>query len=138
MANAGKDVLLKQGDGGSPTELFTAIAGFRSNTFEINGETVDVTNKDSGGWRMLLAGAGVTSITAGGSGTVEGDQAQKDLVSRAMDKSVHNYEMTVPGLGAFTGPFQVATFSDAGEFNGEATFDVSLESAGAVTFTPAA
>ena len=58
---AGKDILLKIGDGGAP-EVFTTVAGLRARTIALNARTVDVTDGDSAGrWRELLAGAGVRS-----------------------------------------------------------------------------
>ena len=40
-----------------------------------------------------------------------------------------------PDFGQFEGPFMVAALEYAGEHDGEATFALSLASAGAVTFT---
>jgi TP901-1 family phage major tail protein len=42
--------------------------------------------------------------------------------------------VVVPDFGAIEGPFQIASLEFAGEHNGEVTFDLSLESAGALTF----
>ena len=52
----GRAFLLKIGDGGGP-ETFDVVGGMRSTSLRINNETVDVTNKTSGGWRELLSGA---------------------------------------------------------------------------------
>jgi TP901-1 family phage major tail protein len=41
----------------------------------------------------------------------------------------------VPDFGTIEGPFQIASLEFAGEHNGEVTFDVALESAGALAFT---
>ena len=48
-----------RGDGGSPV-AYATVAGLRTTQLSINGEMVTITNKDSGGWRALLPGAGVT------------------------------------------------------------------------------
>jgi TP901-1 family phage major tail protein len=64
---AGKDLLIKidqTGDG-----QFETVAGLRATRISFNAETVDVTSLESqGGWRELLAGAGVKSATISGSG----------------------------------------------------------------------
>ncbi|RZJ80963.1 MAG: phage major tail protein, TP901-1 family, partial [Brevundimonas sp.] len=39
-AQAGKDMLLKIGDGGSP-QVFTTVAGLRARTISLNARTVD-------------------------------------------------------------------------------------------------
>lgn len=53
----GSAFLLKIGDGTEPP-AFATMAGLRTTQLSINGETVVVTSKDSGGWRELLSGAG--------------------------------------------------------------------------------
>ncbi len=64
---SGKDLLLKvdmNGDGS-----FETVAGLRATRVSFNAETVDVTSMESvGGWRELLAGAGVKSASISGSG----------------------------------------------------------------------
>ncbi|MET3436315.1 putative secreted protein [Sphingomonas sp. 1185] len=45
----GSAFLLKIGDGAEPP-AFATMAGLRTTQLSINGETVVVTNKDSGGW----------------------------------------------------------------------------------------
>jgi len=63
----GKDLLIKLdmvGDGS-----FETIAGLRASRISFNAETVDVTSLESvGGWRELLAGAGVKTASISGSG----------------------------------------------------------------------
>ena len=67
-AQAGKDVLLKIGDGAEP-EAFVTVAGLRARTIALNARTVDVTDADSAGrWRELLAGAGVKACSVAGQG----------------------------------------------------------------------
>ena len=46
------------------------IGGIRTESMTINNETVDVTDKDGNGWRELLEGAGITSMSLKGSGVV--------------------------------------------------------------------
>src|SRR5690606_33027273 len=53
-AQKGSAFLLKVGDGGA----YQTVAGLRTTQMSINGDTVVVTHKESGGWRELLSGAG--------------------------------------------------------------------------------
>ncbi len=65
----GKTLLLKVGNGDGPPETFTSVAGLRAKQIQLNAQTVDVTNADtSGGWRELLAEAGVRSVSISGNG----------------------------------------------------------------------
>ena len=58
----GRDLRIKVRTSTSP-ETFTVIGGARSDGITINNETVDVTDKDGAGWRELLQGAGITSMS---------------------------------------------------------------------------
>jgi TP901-1 family phage major tail protein len=42
--------------------------------------------------------------------------------------------VVVPDFGTIEGSFQITSLEFSGEHNGEVTFDVALESAGALTF----
>ena len=75
----GSAFLLKVGDGASPP-LYTTIAGLRTTQLSVNADTVVVTNKGSGGWRELLSGAGVRSVSLSGAGVFSGTAAEaRDL-----------------------------------------------------------
>src|SRR3546814_20923410 len=58
----GSAFLLKIGDGGAPA-AYATVAGMRTTQLSVNGEAVNVTHKGSGGWRELLSGAGVRSVS---------------------------------------------------------------------------
>ena len=45
--------------------------------------------------------------------------------------------MIVPDFGTFEGAFMIASLEYAGEYNGEATYSVTLESTGYISFTAA-
>ena len=136
-AQKGSDFLVKIGDGGSP-EAFTAVGGFRSNSFRINNETIDVTSKDSSGKRELLSGGGLQSFSVSGSGVFVDDTAFNAAHTATQNKTNDNWQVIVPDYGTYEGPFQVTSLEYAGEHNGEVTYTLALESAGAVTFTAAA
>ena len=58
----GSAFLLKVGNGNVPA-TYEAVAGMRTTQLSVNGEAVNITSKDSGGWRELLSGAGVRSVS---------------------------------------------------------------------------
>ena len=61
---SGKDLLVKLDMTG--TLQIETIAGLRASRISFNAETVDVTSLESaGGWRELLAGAGVGGLRKG-------------------------------------------------------------------------
>lgn len=132
-AQKGSDFLLKIGDGGGP-EVFTTIGGFRQNKLAINNVPVDATSKDSGGKRQLLAGAGIQTMSASGSGVFVDDAAFATAHTAALNDTIDNWEIIVPDFGTYQGPFQVTNLEFDGTHNGEQTYSLSLESAGTITF----
>jgi len=133
MAEKGSAFLLQIGDGATPTEVFTTVAGLRSTSFTINGETVDVTNKSSAGWRELLDGAGVATMSISGSGVFQNDTEMRKIRDLAVTRAVNNYQIIFGSGDIYSGAFQVTSVEQAGEHNGEVTYTVAMESAGAIT-----
>ena len=133
-AQKGKDLLIKVHDGSA----YVTVAGLRARRLAFNTETVDITHAESAGrWRELLAGAGVRRASVGGRGLFK-DAASDTLVRQTFfDGAVKNCEVVIPDFGAVTGPFQITSLEFAGEHDGEVTFELSLESAGELTFAAA-
>ncbi|MGB3044127.1 MAG: phage major tail protein, TP901-1 family [Xanthobacteraceae bacterium] len=130
-AQKGKDLLVKMFDGAS----YATVAGLRSRKIAFNAELVDVTHAESvDRWRELLAGAGVKRASISGRGLFK-DAASDALVRQAFfDGAINNCQVIVPDFGTIQGAFQISGLEFSGEHNGEVTFDISLESAGALTF----
>ena len=133
-AQNGKDLLVKLDLTGGGQ--FTTIAGLRATRISFNAETVDVTSLESqGGWRELLGGAGVRSASVSGSGVFV-DSATDDRARQIFfSGTVEMFQVIIPDFGIVEGPFQITSIEYAGSYNGEATYELSLASAGALTFT---
>ena len=130
----GRDLLIKMdmtGDG-----QFETVAGLRATRLAFNAETVDVTNMDSaGGWRELLAGAGIRSASISGSGVFRDAATDGRARQVFFDAEVPAYQVVIPDFGVIEGPFQMTGLEYSGSYNGEVTYEVSLASAGALVFT---
>ena len=131
---AGKDMLLKidqTGDG-----QFETVAGLRATRAAFNAETVDVTSLDSaGGWRELLAGAGVKSATISGSGVFRDANTDERARQIFFDGEIPGFQVVIPDFGVVEGPFQITALEYAGSHNGEASYELTLASAGVLVFT---
>jgi len=115
----------------------------------VSDELVEITNKDNLVTRTLLAGAGVNSLSVSGSGVFTDSaaevavrtsfQAQQNTSngSSAQTAAFETFEFIIPNLGTYTGAFQITSLEYAGEYNGEATYSMSFESAGYITFAAA-
>jgi TP901-1 family phage major tail protein len=133
-AQKAKDLLLKVDADGAGA--FTTVAGLRTRTLALNAETVDITHSESTErWRELLAGAGTKSARLSGAGVFK--DAASDAVVRTylFDGTIRNWQCVIPDFGIVQGPFQVTSLDLSGRHDGEVTFDLTLESAGALTFT---
>ena len=135
-AQNGKDLLIKVDMNGAGD--FRTLAGLRATRISFNAETVDVTSMEStGGWRELLAGAGVKSASISGSGVFKDDAADGRAREIFFSAQTPAFQVVIPDFGTLEGPCMVSALDYAGTHNGEATYDVSLASAGAITFTAA-
>jgi TP901-1 family phage major tail protein len=135
-AQSGKDLLIKIETAGGGA--FETLAGLRATRFGLNADSVDVTTMESqGGWRELLVGAGVRSANLSGSGVF------KDAASDARAREVFfaqeapRFQIVVPDFGTMEGAFQITAIEYAGDYDGEATYELSMASAGAISFAAA-
>lgn len=133
-AQNGKDLLIKldlTGEG-----QFETIAGLRATRMSFNAESVDVTNLDSdGGWREILGGAGVKSASISGSGVFKDEGTDERARQIFFDGETPRFQVIIPDFGIVEGPFLITSVEYAGAYNGEATYELSLASAGALDFT---
>ena len=130
-AEAGSAFLLKIGDGASPVG-FTTVAGLRTTQMSVNGAMVEITSKDSGGWRELLSGAGVRSVSVSGAGVFTGSAAEARLKANALSGAIDDYQLSFESGETVTGTFLVTRLDYAGDYNGERSYTIALESSGAV------
>ncbi|WP_317055019.1 phage major tail protein, TP901-1 family [Roseovarius rhodophyticola] len=132
----GKDLLVKidlTGDGN-----FQTVAGLRATRISFNAESVDVTSLESaGGWRELLAGAGVKSAAISGSGIFRDESSDERARQIFFDGEMPDFQVVIPDFGIIEGPFQVSSIEYAGTHDGEATYELALSSAGQLSFVAA-
>jgi TP901-1 family phage major tail protein len=131
---SGKDLLIKLDMSSDGT--FQTIAGLRATRISFNAETVDVTSLESaGGWRELLAGAGVKTASISGSGVFRDAGTDERARQIFFDGEIPDFQVIIPDFGVVEGPFQISAIEYAGSHNGEATYDLTMTSAGQLTFT---
>ena len=130
-AEKGSAFLLKIGNGGNPP-VFATVAGMRTTQMSVNGEAVNVTSKDSGGWRELLSGAGVRSVSVSAGGIFSGSAAEGRVKTNALAGLVDDYELSFESGERLRGRFLVTRLDYSGDYNGERNYTLSLESSGAV------
>lgn len=130
-AEKGSAFLLKVGDGAA-VPVYATVAGLRTTQLSINGDPVVITNKGSGGWRELLSGAGVRSVSVSGAGVFTGSAAETRLKANALGGVLDDYELSFESGETMRGKFLLSRLDYAGDFNGERSYTLALESSGQV------
>ena len=141
-AQKGSSFLLKDNSGGSAV----VIGGLRSTSMTINGEIVDITAKDSATFsgssghdigRALGSNMGIRSMSVSASGVFTDSAGENNLRGAAFTGSSVNYDLVFGDGSTVKGAFIITSYERAGEYNGEETFSVTLESNGTMTYTNA-
>lgn len=129
-AQKGKELLLQVNDG---TGTYETVGGFTSNSFDIGGQAVDITNKDSGVFKEALSGAGLVTISTSASGVFMDDASFERVHAAAIANTHLDCRITLPDFMTYTGPFIVSTLGISGEMEGAVTYSINLDSAGTIT-----
>lgn len=132
-AQKGKELLLQVDDGAGGYET---IGGFTSNTFTINGNAVDATTKDSAGFKEMLDGGGLVSITTSGNGIFVSGDGYATVHGAVLAGAHLDCRVVMPGFMNYTGPFIVTSLGVSGGTEDAVTYDIDLTSAGPITATP--
>ena len=140
-AGKGSSFLLKDNSTGTPA----TVGGLRSTSMTINGEAVDITTKDSNAFissgndkaRDLLQGGGVRSMSITASGVFTDSSTENNIRGFAFDGAIQNYDLEFSDGSKISGAFLITSYERAGEFNGEETYSLTLESSNTITYTNA-
>lgn len=134
VAQKGRDLLLKADSTGAG--VFVTVAGLRNRSLSLNTKPVDITNADSAsGWREVLDGAGIKSASLSGTGVFRDDTADELVRGYFFNGTIRNWQLIIPSFGILQGAFQITALEYGGEFDGEVTYSLALESAGVISFT---
>jgi TP901-1 family phage major tail protein len=127
----GDEFVLLVGDGAAG---FDQVDALRATSFSINGEQVDITSKDSGGWRELLTGGGNKSVTISADGVWISAAHQETVRDLALSGDLEDFQID-DSDEVLEGAFQVTSFEISGDQGAEQTYSLTLESADQPTVT---
>ena len=130
----GNAFLLKIGTSGTAG---TQVGAMRTTSFQINNEVIDVTDKDSAGWRTILDLAGRKSISASVEGVMTDGTTLDAIMTRAHSGTVMPYGLVFGDSDLIDGSFKITNFGANGPVDGEQTYSFNLESSGSMTLTTA-
>lgn len=136
-AQSGRNLLLKVKN--PTTDAFETVGGLRARSLDLMQDLVDVTHGQSDGrWRELLGDAGLRHGKIAGQGLFRSEASDEIVRSLFFDGAVADWQIVVPDFGTVEGPFLVTVLDYAGRHDDAITFEMTLESAGALTFASVA
>lgn len=119
--------------------VYKTVGGLRTHNFSFGSEAIDGTWYGSNQWKKIIDGAGIRSMSLSGEG-VYNDAANFEAMQDAAVANTHvDLAWVDVNVGiVFYGSFKLTAFESSGSYDGEGTFSISAESAGAITTARAA
>lgn len=132
---SGNNVIVKVGNGATPTEVFTALKGQTSSKLTMNGKPIDISDKTSGNWGATLAGTLDASVSVSGFPDWPDTDGWDKLRAAFIANGTINCELVVNASGAkFKGPFAITSFNLDGPVNAGTGYDITLQASGPLTW----
>lgn len=136
-ANAGTGAIdfTGTGTGTHTVHGITTLAGMRSTSFSLSNEVAEITNKDSAGFRTLLADAGTQALSLPASGVFVDSAIEEIVRAYAFADSINRFHLFLGNGDTISSDFAISGYERAGEHNAEETYSLTLESSGTITYT---
>lgn len=112
-----------------------SVVGAKADTIKINNEPLDITDKDDSGWRVLLADAGLRSVSCEVKGVIKDNTLLNDIMGDPTSVAIRAGVVTISGLFTLSGNFYLNGVELGAEHDGVATFTATLEGTGTFTVT---
>lgn len=112
------------------------ILGLQSKGLTVNNTFVETTDDNANGWTEFDAVPGSKSAELPFSGIVKNLEMLRAIMQSG--SNIFAITMTYPDGSTVAGDFAMNSYTETGESNEGYTFEVSLASSGAITFTPGA
>lgn len=125
-AAKGRSLLVKKG--------ITVLAGMRTKGVALNGEPIDVTTDDDGGWRTLLADVGTMTVDLSIEGITKNDTLRALIAAGGTSLMLTDITVEFPDGHGFSGNFFLNSLEETGTYNEAITFSGSLQSSGTIRY----
>lgn len=111
-------------------EVFKTIGGLRTNSLSFASEAIEISNHGSNQWRQIKDGAGFRTMSVSGDGvyTSAANYRQMELDALANNLVCLGFVDVTAGR-VYHGCFKIVSLEVSGEYNGEANYSLSAESA---------
>lgn len=111
-----------------------AITGMREKSISLNGEAINVTSDEDNGWQALLAEAAENSVEITVSGVTKTTAIKNDWWAGTRTRTA---VYTWPDGSSLSGSYMITAYSEGAPYNDAVTYELTLSSTGAMTYTPA-
>ena len=135
----GSNIIFTPGQADLTIEVFQTVGGLRSKSLSFAAEAIDVSNHGSNQWKQILDGAGMKSVSISGSGVYTSAANFRTIEENAFANLLTCLAFLDAVSGRiYSGCFKITGIENNGEYDGEAGYSISAESAGEVTIYQAA
>lgn len=133
----GRDCLLKVDITGASPTVYTSFTGLRATSIKLNGNQVDISNKNSGGWQELLSDAGIRRIEMSCSGVYDGTAGQvfAYVEKAALSNAKIDAEIVFGNGVAFLGTWIISDYTIDAPYDNAQTYSLTITSHGPVIRT---
>lgn len=113
------------------------LAGIITKSISIAGEALDLTDDQSGGWRVLDSEVGRRSMDISFDGVVKDNTFRALILAGTAALLLTDITMVWPNGDAITGDFYLDSLEESGAEDEALKFSGTLKSSGEITFTAA-
>lgn len=131
VAQNGSLVLLKIRQA---SDKYMTIGGMRTTRFLLNNQLIDSSHKESGKWRQLLVGAGISNVSISGSGIFTSSHSEALIYQYAFANQAADFYICFGNGDILSGLFMISSYERMGNYGEEEAYNLSLESAGEVRY----
>lgn len=130
---AGVDVLVWVQKG---VDEYIAIGGQSGASLELSSDVIDITDKNSGGWRSSMAGMLSWSLSADGF-LVEDDEALEILETKFLAREFIEMEVKFPSGKLYKGTASISSFPLDLSQDSAVSYSLQFDGVGPLEITPA-
>jgi predicted secreted protein len=131
----GRNVLIKIGDGASPTEAFSEIGEMEIRRLLLRQAPLERTNQETvGRWQELLV-RGARSARIEGLARFKHSTAEAAMITAALLDVTTNFRFEAATWGVLAGAFAIIELDMEGRLGTDMTWRIALASGGALVWT---
>ena len=134
QAQQGRAFLFKMDVSGQSPTVYTSVTGMRATQLKVNGNAVDITNKNSNAWQEMLSNAGVRKIDVSASGIYDGTPGAvfNAFEKAALSNTFIDAEIVFANGVTWTGTWVIMDFTTDGPYDNAQTFSCTITSHGPI------